>query len=69
MKGSCVMMPREQNSLEQDREYADERTASAPPLSSASEPNPYREAHPHLDLSTPAYISRARRSERVRATV
>jgi hypothetical protein len=47
MKGSWVMMPAEQNSLEQDRECAAER-ASAPPLPSATEPNPYEEAHPHL---------------------
>jgi hypothetical protein len=53
MKGSCVMVPSEQNSLEQDRECADERAASAPPLSSATKPNPYGEAHPHLDPMCP----------------
>lgn len=47
------MMPGEQNSLEQDRERADERAASAPPLPSALKPNAYREAHPHLDPVSP----------------
>jgi hypothetical protein len=53
MKGSWVVMPGEQNSLEQDRKCADERAGSAPPLSSATEPNPYREAHPHFDPMCP----------------
>jgi hypothetical protein len=66
MKGSCVMMPAEQNSLEQDRERPDERAGSAPPLPSAPGPNPYGEAHPHLDLCAPACILRTQRSVRVR---
>src|ERR1700719_4040615 len=53
MKGGCVMMRGEQNSLEEDREGADERATSAPPLSSATEPNPHGEAHPHLDPMCP----------------
>jgi hypothetical protein len=53
MKRSWVMMPGEQNRLEQDRECTDERAASAPPLSSATEPNPYGEAHPHFDPMRP----------------
>ena len=63
------MMPGEQKSLEQDRERADERAGSAPPVPSALEPNPYGEGHPHLDLSAPACIRRTRRSERVHATI
>jgi hypothetical protein len=53
MKGSWVMMPGAQNGLEKDRKCADERTASAPFLSSATEPNPYGEAHPHFDPMCP----------------
>jgi hypothetical protein len=53
MQGGWVMMPGEQNGLEQDRECADERAASAPPLPSAIEPNPRREARAHLDLCSP----------------
>lgn len=55
------MMPGEQNSLEHDRERADERAASAPPLSSATEPNPCKQVHPHLDLICPARIRPTRR--------
>jgi hypothetical protein len=62
------MMPGEQNSLEKDRECADERAGSAP-LSSATEPNPYGKAHPHFSLCAPAYIRRTQRSVRVRATI
>jgi hypothetical protein len=60
MKGSWVLMPGEQNSLKQDRKCADERAGSAPPLPSAIEPNPYGEAHPHLDPVSPASIRRTR---------
>jgi hypothetical protein len=69
MKGSWMVMPGKQNRLKQDRECADERAASTPPLSSATEPNPYGEAHPHFDLSAPACIRRTQRTERVRATI
>ena len=51
------MVPGEQNSLEQDRKYADERAGSAPPLPSATEPNHYGE-DPHLDPVSPACIRR-----------
>jgi hypothetical protein len=60
MKASWVMMPGQQNSLKQDRKCADERAGSAPPLPSATEPNPCGEAHPHLDPVPPASIRRAR---------
>jgi hypothetical protein len=50
------MMPGEEKSLEQDRECADERAGSAPPIPSAPRPNPCGEAHPHLDLSAPVFI-------------
>lgn len=60
MKGNCVVMPGEQNSLEQDRECADERAPSAPPLSSATGPNLYGEAHPHLDSYVPPPVSAER---------
>jgi hypothetical protein len=67
MKGSWVIMPGEQNSLEQDRECAgecaDERAASAPALPSATSPNTYGEAHPHLDPVSPAGIRRTRPSD------
>jgi hypothetical protein len=46
------MMPGEQNSLQKDRECADERAGSAP-LSSATEPNPYGKAHPHFEPMCP----------------
>lgn len=69
MEVSWVMMPGEQNSLEQDRECADERAPSGPPLSSASEPNPHGEAHPHLDLCAPPLYAERSESERVRATI
>jgi hypothetical protein len=63
------MMPGAQNGLEQDRECADERARSAPPLSSAPEPNPYGEAHPHLNSVCPPPLSADVRSERVPATI
>ncbi len=69
MKRSWVIMPGEQNSLEQDRECADERASSAPPLPSATGPNPYGKAHPHLDPMSPAGIRLTRRSGRVRAMI
>jgi hypothetical protein len=53
VKGSWVMMPAAQNGLQQDRKCADERAASVPLLSSATEPNPYGEAHPHFDPMCP----------------
>jgi hypothetical protein len=50
------MVPSQQKGLEEDRECADLRTGAPPPLSSATEPNPYGEVHPHLDLCFPTYI-------------
>jgi hypothetical protein len=54
------MVPGEQNSLKQDCKCADERAGSALPLPSATEPNPYGEAHPHPDPVSPASIRRTR---------
>ena len=47
------MVPGGQNGLEEDRECADQRKGSPPPLPSATEPNPDGEVHPHLDLYSP----------------
>ena len=63
MKGNFVMMPSEQNSLEQDRECADERTSSTPCLPSGTEPNPCGEARPHFDPMSSAGMHPTHRSQ------
>src|SRR5215831_4124039 len=47
VKGRCVMMPGEQNSLEEDRENTGERAGPALRSPCPTGPTPVKEAHPH----------------------
>jgi hypothetical protein len=53
MEGGCVMVPGEQDSLDQDREGAGERGNAAPYPPSPTDQNHRRAAPSHLDTTRP----------------
>ena len=55
-KGNCMMMPAEQDSLDQDRERARQRSNPAPYLSSPTDQHHRRAAHRISILPSPAPV-------------